>query len=217
MTNRKKKLGFIVAFITIIILILSVCFGWWAWKYYRLPDVPDDNDYKTVDERASAALAFVKSHNMSENYALFVDYAVPSGTPRLYVWDFNTKKIVARTYVMHGPGMGSTAEKPVFSNKPGSNCSALGRFLITRQHGNINKSGYMLKGLDTDNQSAYYRGLMIHRSTFLDGHVWMKYIPLNSNSCQGCVTVTSRGLDYIAKLVKKEEKPILLWNYCSQP
>lgn len=30
---------------------------------------------------------------------------------------------------------------------------------------------------------------------------------------QGCVTVTSRGMDYLWSLVNKEKKPILLWNF----
>lgn len=204
--------------------------SYWIWKYYYLPDVddqkgkdgifvpamPDRTQYEALEDRAAAALDFAKKKNMSTNYALFVDYGVPSGTPRLYVWDFNKRKIVARTYVMHGPGKGSAAEKPVFSNMPGSNCSSLGRFLVTKQHGRINKTGYLLRGLDIDNQTAYVRGLMIHRSTYLDGHVWMKYVPLKGNSCSGCVTVTSRGMEYIGKLVEKEKRPILLWNYCSR-
>ena len=90
-----------------------------------LPEWPDCREYKTIEERAEKALAFAKRHNMNEHYALFVDYGIPSGTPRLFVWDFHQKKIVASTYVMHGPGGGSTDERPVFSNKPGSECSSM--------------------------------------------------------------------------------------------
>ena len=224
--NRKSLLA--SAFVVIIAVICA--FGYWAWKYYILPNVedqkgkegffipalPDRTQYAALEDRATAALEFATKRDMSTKYALFVDYGVPSGTPRLYVWDFTQNKIVARTYVMHGPGKGSTAEKPVFSNKIGSNCSALGRFLVTKQHGRINKTGYLLKGLDIDNQTAYVRGLMIHRSRFLDSNVWREYIPLNGRSCSGCVTVTSRGMDYIGKLVQSEDRPILLWNYCSK-
>jgi hypothetical protein len=104
----------------------------WAWKYYGLPEWPDYRKYKTIEERAEKALAFALRHNMNEHYALFVDYGIPSGTPRLFVWDFHQKKISASTYVMHGPGGGSTAERLRFSNLPGSNCSALGSLLITK-------------------------------------------------------------------------------------
>ena len=210
--KRKKKLG-CFAVILLPIIVGAVFCLYWAWKYYGLPEWPAPREYKTIEERAEKALAFARRHNMNEHYALFVDYAIPSGTPRLFVWDFHQRKIVASTYVMHGPGGGSTAERPVFSNKPGSECSSLGRFLVTKEHGATLKRSFRIKGLDMDNQSAYARGLMIHGSSFLDGHVWMRYIPLHRASCQGCVTVTSRGMDYLWSLVNKEKKPILLWNF----
>ena len=210
--KRKKKLG---CFAVILLpIIVGAVFGLhWAWKYYGLPELPDRREYKTIEERAEKALAFARRHNMNEHYALFVDYAIPSGTPRLFVWDFHQRKIVASTYVMHGPGGGSTAERPVFSNKPGSECSSLGRFLVTKEHGATLKRSFRLKGMDVDNRTAYARVLMIHGSSFLDGHVWMRYIPLHRASCQGCVTVISRGMDYLWSLVNNEKKPILLWNF----
>ena len=69
---------------------------------------------------------------------------------------------------MHGPGLGSTAEKPVFSNRPGSKCSALGRFVVTKKHGSKLKRSYRISGLDLDNQTALARGLMIHSSRWVD-------------------------------------------------
>ena len=114
---------------------------------------------------------------------------------------------------MHGPGGGSTAERPVFSNKPGSECSSLGRFLVTKEHGYTLKRSFRIKGMDMDNQSAYARGLMIHKSGWVDSHCWMRHIPLHRASCQGCVTVSSRGMSYLWSLVNKEKKPIILWNF----
>ena len=189
----------------------------WAWKYYGLPEWPDRREYKTIEERAEKALAFARRHNMNEHYALFVDYGIPSGTPRLFVWDFQQKRIVASTYVMHGPGGGSTAERPVFSNKSGSECSSLGRFLVTKEHGNRLKRSFRLKGMDFDNQSAYARGLMIHSSRWVDSHCWMRHIPLHRASCQGCVTVSSRGMNYLWPLINGEKKALLLWSFeCKQ-
>lgn len=226
---KKKVKVCIAAMFALFFLVAISTVVYWAWKYYVLPEVkdlrgkggiiipamPDRTQYESLEKRAVVALDFARKRNMSTRYALFVDYGVPSGTPRLYVWDFEKNCIEARTYVMHGPGKGSTAEHPVFSNEIGSNCSTLGRFLVTKEHGRRNKTGYKLKGLDIDNRNAYRRALMIHKSPYVDGMVWKKYIPLNPRCCQGCVTVTSKGMDYIGKLVKSEKKPILLWNYCS--
>lgn len=214
---KKRRMIRVLATIMVIVPLLVTLFGlYWAWKYYGLPAFPDNREYKTIEERAEKAQAFARRHNLNEHYALFVDYAIPSGTPRLFVWDFRQKKIIARTYVMHGPGGGSTAKRPRFSNQPGSNCSSLGRFAVTKEHGRRNKRGLRMKGLDTDNQTAYTRGLMIHASFWVDRNCWMRYIPLRGKSCKGCVTVSSRGMDYLWKLVNNEKKQLLLWNFESK-
>ena len=169
------------------------------------------------DRRAGGkGFGFSQRHNMSERYALFVDYGIPSGTPRLFLWDFRRKAIVASTYVMHGPGRGSTAKTPHFSNRPGSECSSLGRFLVTKERGHKIKRSFRLKGMDTDNQSAFRRGLMIHSARWVDRWCWKDYIPLNRVCCQGCVTISTRGMDYLWPLVNQERKPLLLWNFRSR-
>ena len=213
--KRSKKWGCFTAML--LLTVVAAVFGlYWAWKYYGLPEWPDHKEYKTIEERAEKALAFAKRHNMNEHYALFVDYGIPSGAPRLFVWDFHQKKIVASTYVMHGPGGGSTDERPVFSNKPGSECSSLGRFLVTKEHGYSLKRSFRLKGIDLDNQSSYARGLMIHSSYWVDKWCWKKYIPLHRASCLGCVTVSSRGMNYLWPFINKEKKPLLLWSFVSK-
>ena len=210
--KRSKKWGCFTAML--LLFVVAAVFGLhWAWKYYGLPEWPDHREYKTIEERAEKALAFAKRHNMNEHYALFVDYNIPSGSPRLFVWDFHQKRIVASTYVMHGPGGGSTDESPKFSNTPGSECSSLGRFIVTKEHGNSLKRSFRLKGLDIDNQTAYVRGIMIHSSYWVDKWCWKKYIPLHHASCKGCITVSSRGMNYLWSLVNRERMPLLMWSF----
>ena len=209
--EKEKKIWALIALLVIVATTAPLMR--WAWKYNRLPELPDRRNYKTIEERANSALAFVKRHNMNEHYALFVDYSIPSGKPRLFVWDFKKNQVVASTYVMHGPGGGSTDKKPQFSNRPGSKCSSLGRFLVTKEHGIKNRRGFRLKGLDIDNQSAYARGLMIHGARWVDRYCQKEFIPLNEACCQGCVTVSSRGISYLWNLINDESRPILLWNY----
>lgn len=210
--KRSKKWGCFTAML--LLFVVAAVFGLhWAWKYYGLPEWPDHREYKTIEERAEKALAFAKRHNMNEHYALFVDYNIPSGSPRLFVWDFHQKRIVVSTYVMHGPGGGSTDESPKFSNTPGSECSSLGRFIVTKEHGNSLKRSFRLKGLDIDNQTVYARGIMIHSSYWVDKWCWKKYIPLHHASCKGCITVSSRGMNYLWSLVNRERMPLLMWSF----
>ena len=189
--------------VIVLITTIAACALTWAWNYYALPLWPDHREYKTIEERAEKALAFARDHNINEHYALFVDYGIQ-------------KKIVSTTYVMHGPGGGSTDERPRFSNRPGSKCSTLGRFLVTKRHGIRNKRGFRIKGLDIDNKTAYGRGLMIHGSRWVDTHCWKRYIPLRAQSCSGCVTVSSKGMNYLYSLINNEKKPLLLWSFVSK-
>jgi hypothetical protein len=212
--KHKKKWRILWAAMLVVLAVATFGLNW-AWKYYGKPEWPDRREYKTIEERADKALAFARRHNMNEHYALFVDYSVPSGTPRLYVWDYRKRKIAASTYAMHGPGGGSTDKRARFSNRPGSKCSALGRFLVTKEHGGRNKRGFRLKGMDIDNQTAYGRALMIHQSGWVDLNCWRKYIPLNGRCCAGCVTVSSRGMNYLYPIIKRETKPLLLWSFVS--
>ena len=163
--------------------------------------------------RAAEAFDYAKRHKMNGNYVLLVDYSIPSGTPRMFVWSHEKNRVVARTYVMHGIGGGSTAEVPVFSNKVGSECSSLGKFKVTKAHGGKVKRSFRLQGLERSNSNAFRRGIMIHRSTWVDKWCKKDYIPLHKPSCQGCITVSSRGMNYLEKLIKSESKPLLLWSY----
>lgn len=203
----------------VVVKITILCFvGYWVYQSYGdvIPVIPDLKEYENITMRAESAKSFAHRHNLSEDYCLFVDYCIPSGTPRLFVWPFAENKIVASTYVMHGPGMGSTAEHPVFSNRVGSKCSSVGRFEITRLHGTRNKSGYKLKGFDFSNKMALPRGIMIHSAKWVDMNCWRKYIPLNEQCCQGCFTVSSRGQAYISRLIEEQDKNMLLWAYSSK-
>lgn len=131
--KMKKVIKWILRLVAISVIGICVFAVNWAWKYYQLPLLPDYGKYENLAERAESALAVARRLGLSEKYCLFTDYSIPSGTPRMFVWSFEQERVVASTYVMHGPGMGSTDEVPVFSNKPGSNCSSLGRFAVTHE------------------------------------------------------------------------------------
>jgi len=212
----KKFLKIVLGLMMVLVLGF---FGRWGYKYYvcQSPNAQLDSDYETyLTQLAAEAREYAKVRDLNERYCILVDYSLPSGTPRVFVWSFETQQVVARTYTMHGPGKGSTAEKPVFSNLPGSKCSALGHFAVTKHHGSKLKRSFRLRGLDLANKTAYSRGLMIHRSKWVDANCWRDYIPLHAKSCEGCVTVSSKGLNYLEKLIKSEKKQILLWSFASK-
>ena len=75
-------------------------------------------------------------------YVILVDYSIPSNKPRMFVYDYKEEKIVKKFWCAHGFGGGSTDSIPVFSNKPGSNCSSLGLYSIDKWEGTSSNYGY---------------------------------------------------------------------------
>jgi len=205
---KRTRTTFSTALLFLVLLITYV-----ATKTYLCNN--RNNSFMEIEKRAEAALTYSKSKGMNQNYCLLLDYSIPSGQPRLFVWSFEQSKVIYQAHAMHGPGRESTAEKPVFSNQIGSNCSSLGKFLVTQEHGRINKTGFRLKGLESSNSNAYYRGILIHRSRWVDAYKLRKFIPLNKRACQGCVTVSTTEMKYLHELLSKEKK-VLLWSFCNQ-
>lgn len=198
-------------YITFIVFLMALVFT--SCSHRGVNKESEQLYWNTISAIADDAEAFAQEHKLSEKYCLLVDYGLPSGTPRVYVWSFEEKKILFKAHTMHGCGGGSTDAEPVFSNKLGSNCSTLGNFAITRHHGTINRTGYRLKGLDSENANAWDRALMIHNSSWVDHYCHKKYIPLSEVICQGCVTVNVKAMEKIGRLVEGEKRKILLRSF----
>lgn len=222
MQKIRPKYGVILVAVAAIVVLGLVGVKGYRWMVKKasqtdetafVPEVPDLKHYATMKERAAAALAVARRQGLREDYCLLVDYSLPSGEPRLTVWSYAENKVVDRTYVMHGYGHGGTKEQPQFSNLLGSRCSALGHMAVTHKHGQRVKRSYKLRGLDTDNLTVWDRGLMIHPAPWVDMHCFKEYIPLHEKSCEGCVTITTRGMECIERIMEQQEGEMLLWCY----
>jgi hypothetical protein len=71
-------------------------------------------------EYAAKAKVYCQQNGLRTDYCFLVDFDVHSGKNRFFVWDFEKEKIVYATICVHGRGGGSTDEKPVLSDQPGS-------------------------------------------------------------------------------------------------
>ena len=72
--------------------------------------------YKKLNKLAQNAQQYAKKHNLNKKYCLLVDYSLPSGTPRCFLWDFKNNNLKAEIHALHGSGSGSTPEKSAASN-----------------------------------------------------------------------------------------------------
>lgn len=157
----------------------------------------------------------VGRYGADSRYLILVDYSIPSNQDRLFVWDTESDGIVEKFWCAHGFGGGSTAERPVFSNTFGSNCSSLGWFLVDRGVGVSSQYGYKyhaVDGLDATNSNARRREILIHTwsSVTYDYEAQIPY-PMNCDyRSAGCFTTTDKGYATLDQLIKSQPKRILL-------
>lgn len=98
---------------------------------------------------------------------MVIDYAKPSGEPRLWVFDLDLEHLLFEEPVAHGKNSGG--ERSIrFSNEPGSLMSSLGVFLTTDTY--IGKHGLSLRlrGMEKGiNDLSMERGIVIHAASYV--------------------------------------------------
>ncbi len=155
--------------------------------------------YGKVDcENLAQVRDFCERRGYSTDYYILVDFSIPSGKKRFFVYDLQRGKRVMSSFCMHGSGKGNTDAKPKFSNEFGSGCSSLGRYVMVGK-GRKFKNSIRLRGLDKTNYLAEARGILIHSAgkvTRFSGE--REYIPIGSES-RGCFTVSR---DCVAKVME---------------
>lgn len=112
-------------------------------------------------------------------YLYYVDYGLDNRTPRGYVFDMESLKVVDGPFtVAHGRGSAApTAGRPTrFSNRQGSNATSLGLYLAQETYGFSGTSsgrrytsvGLRLQGLSGKyNSSARARGVVAHGAPYV--------------------------------------------------
>lgn len=200
----KNKLYAVISVIGILIVFIALNLGLnLLERTYR------DVDFINLKE-------YCRKKGLSENYAIVVDYSIPSGKHRFFVCDLKKQKIIASSLCAHGAGKGSTVFKPIFSNEIGSNCSSLGHYKITGRH-QMSSSGlpsFRLQGLDTSNSNAMKRGILIHSAKLVSYcrlGIYPFYLPLDRRISSGCFAIDIDMMDVVGDLVDNEKKPILLY------
>ena len=140
-------------------------------------------------------------------YVCFVDFGKLSCYDRFYIYDVKKEKYIYSSRVQHGNGGKSTALKPEFSNKIGSNCSSLGLYKVTslgRMKNWPNAECFRLRGLSPSNSNAEKRGILIHPSVSLS--IIPKFpgliIPLTSES-KGCFAVSIATMQKLKECYKE--------------
>ncbi len=178
----------------------------------------DVNDSRVRVGVLAQAKEFCAGQGFCTAVAVLVDFSRPSCEPRFFVYSFSERRVVLQSLCAHGQGGGSTVDEPVFSNAVGSECSSLGRFLISgyRRMNTLPDNCFELDGLDADNSNARRRLLLIHPYWVVDDYDSGKkqgMIPIGPVS-RGCFTISHRAMSDLEEIYEAQaNKRILLWAY----
>ena len=173
-----------------------------------------DND----KEIKSVSSAFKNKAKHGEDISIYVDFGISSSQPRFFVYDNKNDSLISKSKCAHGCGGGSTADKPVFSNKPGSNCSSLGEYKLRSvdKMNNIDLPCIRIDGLSKTNSNAASRGVVIHEGPFVADDISIGItIPLSPLISQGCFTISSNTFKLLCDEMAKK-KTIYLYAYQSE-
>ena len=123
------------------------------------------SDFVTTDlPKKYIESAYLHKYDLEDRLVIFVDFSKPRTQRRLWVIENN--KVLASSYVAHGAGSG-VVRATKFSNIKESKMSSLGIFSFNyffNYKKRVDDSGYkfVLNGLESTNNNAASRGIIIH-------------------------------------------------------
>ena len=136
---------------------------------------------EALESAFKSYFAYKRAHSdeITKPYLYFVDYGLPSTTPRGYVFDMDSLRVIDGPFtVAHGRGS-STARDGVpsrFSNASGSNATSLGLYVARAIYSFHGKSaghsygsvGLRLMGVSHGfNDNAFARGVVAHGAPYV--------------------------------------------------
>jgi hypothetical protein len=140
-------------------------------------------------------------------YLYYVDYGLGSTTPRGYVFNMETLKVVDGPFnVAHGRGSASPSEsKPSrFSNRQGSNATSLGLYLAQETYGFSGKAGgrrYTSVGLRLQGLSGRYNSAARARGVVAHGAPYVT--PTRAGRSEGCPAMEQgRARELLPKIAR---------------
>ena len=167
--------------------------------------------------KADTAKTYAQEKGLDLSHAFLIDFSLHSGKHRLFIWNFDTDSVEFSSLCAHGIGKDenrSSHTNIIFSNIENSYCSSLGKYKTgTRSYSNwgINVH-YKLHGLDKTNSNAFRRLVVLHSHSLIPREeIYPEHIPLGYSL--GCPVISDYAMKRIDNLIKKKDKPVLLWIY----
>ena len=161
--------------------------------------------------RIDEAWQYVNRHGMNTSLCVLVDYSLPSGCNRLWVWDFDDEEVVFECPVAHGRGRSHNPRSVAqFSNQDGSWLSSLGKARIAERYTGRFGTSYRLDGLEETNSNLRPRCVVMHAYRTVPQR---PIFPLPSGRSKGCVMVAEKNMQTLDAILEGHTD-VLLFTYC---
>lgn len=200
-------------FILLLSILLTLIAGC-KKQSVQTPEIPIED---TLTAKAVEALNYCKAQKMNEDFCILIDMGIHSGKKRFFVYDFKKKAITQSFLVSHGCcdyiwGQDFSKENVGFSNVNDSHCTSIGKFKLgERGYSNwgINVK-YLMHGLEKSNDNAFKRVIVFHSwEKVPDEEVY----PDGTPEGWGCPAISNSSFKVIDSILKKAQKPVLMWIY----
>lgn len=170
-----------------------------------------------INNKVQEAWDFVQREGYNPDFCFLIDFSIPSGKSRFFVWDFRMQEITHQFLVTHGACNGvngpENLEKGVnFSNIVNSHCSSIGKYKVgQRDYSSWGiKVKYWLHGLEPTNNNAVRRVVVLHSWEAVPD---IEVHPLPIVKSWGCPAVSNDAMMQLDALLKNTTRPTLLWIY----
>jgi hypothetical protein len=168
------------------------------------------NSLNLPQAKVSEIKNYIKGKEYNQELAVFINFKIPSGKYRYFIYNLEKNVIVQQAVVSHGSGsVIPKSDALKFSNIEGSYQSSLGKYAIGESY--IGKFGkaYRLKGLDPTNSNAMQRAIVLHSYSCIPD------VESKVPACLslGCPMLSENALKASAKYLDKSTKPVILYAF----
>ena len=161
------------------------------------PPVPSKAQCPSLLDEALIALDRHSARVGDHSRIGLVDFGLPSSEPRFHLVNVEQGRIEQSWLVAHGNGSDPAATGMLqrFSNRPGSNASSRGAFLVSHTYHGRHGRSQRLIGLDPSNDEALDRAIVIHGAKYVDPSLIDAQGRIGRS--QGCFTVEVDQVDRV--------------------
>jgi hypothetical protein len=200
-------------------LLLGFLMASAAWYYSKLKkkDVPRIGVsgvkkalMRRLNVHAQQMQSYASHNGYNANICFLLDMHIESGRNRFFIYDMKKDSIVEAGLVTHGRCNQNWLNGRQYGNKIGCGCTSLGKYKIGKPYKGRFGLAYKLYGLDSTNNNAYNRFVVLHSHSCVPNAEVHPYPICQSD---GCPTVSPPFLNKLAGIIDQSSKPILLFTF----